>query len=76
MPFGSCFPELPGGGCWPRDAGSVFRRCFPDSAVAGRARRNEQLRPAGAPATIARVRAGAVATAMGVMLGLGRCRRP
>jgi len=29
MVFRSCFPKLPGGGCWPRDAGARYRGCFP-----------------------------------------------
>lgn len=29
MVLKSCFPELPGGGCWPRDARAGYRGCFP-----------------------------------------------
>ena len=29
MVLKSCFPELPSGGCWPRDDGAEHRGCFP-----------------------------------------------
>jgi len=29
MVLRSCFPELPGGGCWPQEAGPAHRGCFP-----------------------------------------------
>jgi hypothetical protein len=47
-----CFPELPGGRCWPQDSGAVLRTCFPSHppqrAWAGRAPHNKRLHAAGA----------------------------
>ncbi len=48
----SCFPELPRGGCWPRDPGAEYRGCFPDPTLRpvrqGRAPSNNGLLPSGA----------------------------
>jgi hypothetical protein len=42
-----CFPELPGGGCWPREAVTLPRGCFPAPAVrptlVARAPHNQRL---------------------------------
>ncbi len=50
MVFESCFPQLPGGRCWPRDAGTGYRGCFPGHELArvpqGRAPSNNALLPA------------------------------
>jgi len=48
----SCFPELPGGGCWPQPTGTGYRGCFPGHEVRpvqrGRAPSNKRLLPSGA----------------------------
>jgi hypothetical protein len=47
MVLGPCFPDLPGGGCWPRDPTGSLRDCFPNlerrPAVVGRAPHNKRL---------------------------------
>jgi hypothetical protein len=76
MVFKLCFPELPGGACWPRDARAVPRGCFPGPELGptrgGRPPHNERLQQAGARRACARATANAVATAKEVMSALGR----
>jgi hypothetical protein len=47
-----CFPDLPGGGCWPRDPTDSLRGCFPiparQPASLGRAPHNKRLQLPGA----------------------------
>ncbi len=52
MVLRSCFPELPRGGCWPRDPGAEYRGCFPGHQLRpawhSRAPSNNGLLPSGA----------------------------
>ena len=52
MGFKLCFPDLPGGECWPPDGGAVFRGCFPSPesrpARGGRAPHNKRVKLPGA----------------------------
>jgi hypothetical protein len=73
---GPCFPDLPGGDCWPRDGGGRHRGCFPSQELErlrrGRTSADKQLRRAGARAVRGHGTAGAVARFMDVMVELGR----
>ena len=51
MVLRSCFPELPGGGCWPRKPIGRLPECFPRPerrpALLGRAPHNQRLQLTG-----------------------------